>query len=430
VSSQNVRQSYSEPTGVFRRSPDGRDGARSPADALQRKLDDRLRRIHDAARLLPALTNDDAVTERARLIAELERGRAPIPRFTVRPRPVPRHVWNSLAEAAVFAQQSVAPSLYEGRLEELELDLLLLECLGEPRRVRPLAARRFGTGREMVETARGSETLSSLAAHILQTVEPSPEPRVLEPAAAPGVASLEAVIRGVAMHAGLEVEVRVEPRLAAGAATGDRVVLVAQRKFGEREACRLAVHEVLGHLVAAHNGRAQPLLVLELGTAGSFVDQEGLALCLEEASGFLDASRLRTIAARVLVTDRLHSGASFPDTARVLVRDLSFTPAEAIVLCERAWRGGGVARDACYLRGFLRVRPALARGEATIDELRAGRIGLADLPEIRRLAREGFYAPPAVCPSLPRSFRLTASGTRPATSPPSFAASLTMFELT
>jgi uncharacterized protein (TIGR02421 family) len=429
VSSQNVRQSYSEPTGIFRRQ-ESQKGARSNVDPLQGKLDDRLRRIHDAARLLPALTNDDAAVERARLVAELERGRAPVPRFTVRPRPVPRYVWNSLAEAQVFAAQSVAPRLYEARLEELELDLLLLECLGEPRRVRPLAARRFGTGRETVETSRGSETLSALATQILETVEPNPEPRLLEPAAAPGVASLETVIRGVALHAGLEVEVRVEPRLAAGAATGDRVVLVASRRFGEREACRLAVHEVLGHLVAAHNGRAQPLLVLELGTAGSFIDQEGLALCLEDASGLMDACRLRTIAARVVVTDRLHSGATFPDTARMLVRDLSFSPSEAIVLCERAWRGGGVARDACYLRGFVRVRRALAHGLASIDDLRAGRIGLDDLAELRALARDGFYVPPAVRPSLPRSFRLTASGTRPLTSPPSFAASLTMFELT
>ena len=65
---------------------------------------------------------------------------------------------------------------------------------------------------------------------------------------------------------------RVEPNLTAGAATGDRTVYLADRRFGPREALRLAVHEVLGHLTSAANGRVQPLRIMEWGTGFSFAD--------------------------------------------------------------------------------------------------------------------------------------------------------------
>ena len=66
----------------------------------------------------------------------------------------------------------------------------------------------------------------------------------------------------LAAGVGLAVEVRVEPRLSAGAATGERTVFIAARRFGRNEARRLAVHEVFGHLLAAANGREQPLRLL------------------------------------------------------------------------------------------------------------------------------------------------------------------------
>ena len=120
---------------------------------------------------------------------------------------------------------------------------------------------------------------------------------------------------------------RVEPRLSAGAATGERTVFVAARKFGRNEARRLAVHEVFGHLLSAANGRAQPLRLMQWGTAGSFVDQEGVALYMEEVAGVLDGARLRTLAGRVIAADMMHAGATFADTARKLLRDEGFSPA-------------------------------------------------------------------------------------------------------
>ena len=110
--------------------------------------------------------------------------------------------------------------------------------------------------------------------------------------------------------------------------------------------------------------------------------------------------QLRTLAARVWVTDRMHDGATFEHSVRHLAKELGFSPIEAVALGERAWRGGGVARDASYLFGWLRIREALNEGHATVDELRLGRVSLAALPTLRRMLERGAIRPGPFRPSL------------------------------
>lgn len=395
-----------------------------------READAWLKRVAEVARLLPALTATNAVEERARLVAEVASGGVPTPRWKLRKRRVDPDLWRSLDAARERAGAVPVRELYLARLDELELELSMIEALGEPKRVRPLAARRFGDGRMTVELAGGPVPLARLARGLLESLPHREEPREVPPYDAPGRPSLAALMHAVACSAGLSVDVKVEPRLSAGAATGDRTVFIADRWFGRRESLRFAVHEVLGHAVAAANAREQPIRIFEVGTAGSFRAQEGLALWLEEQAGVLDAYRLRVIAARVLATDRMHRGASFGETARWLHRDHGLSPLDAIAISERAYRGGGVARDAGYLAGWLEVRSALAEGTTTIDALRSGRVGLEVAVELPALIERGFARAPRYRPSLARSLSSTARGTSLDTSPPSMAASLTMLEET
>lgn len=393
-------------------------------------LDVYLGKLHQVSRLLPALTARNGHVERKRLVAAVCRGDVAAPRFEASPRKVPSEVFRMLDSARKLAEGVPAGELYLARLEELELDLGMLEALGDARRIRPLAARRFGTGREEVPLGQGTAPVATLARRILDEVEGEPEPRTLPATSLPGEPSFGELIKRVARDAGLEVDVRVEPRLSAGAATGERVIFIADRDFGAREVLRLAVHEVLGHLTSAANGRAQPLRLFEHGTAGSFTDQEGIALYLEEQAGVLDGYRLRTLAARVWMTERLHAGATFQDSVRILAREHGFAAEDAVAVAERAYRGGGVARDVGYLRGWMRVRHAIANEEATVDELRAGRVGLDDLDTIRDLRPSGLARVSLYRPSLAYSLGPTEGGTNLLTSPPSFAASLTRLELT
>jgi uncharacterized protein (TIGR02421 family) len=395
------------------------------------ELDHLMHRLVERTRLLPLVTARNARAERTRLVQCLARGAPLHPRYVWAPPLTDRRLWHWLAEARTRAEDVPGATLYLGRLDELELELEMLAVLGDTRRVPALAARRFGTGATPVVIPGGPVPLGRMAAALLGLVEDEREPRTV-PAdhPSPGVPSVAGVMRGVVAAAGLSARVLVEPRLAAGAAAGERTVLVADRCFGRRETLRLAVHEVLGHLVSAANGRAQPVRLLSLGTAGWFADQEGLAILLEERAGVLDGRRMRTLAARVVAADHMHAGMPFGETARALVDDHGFCPEDAIAITERAYRGGGVARDVGYLLGYLRVRGAVEGGEATLDELRAGRVSLRALPEIRRLEAQGVARGLVYRPSLSRSLRATHWGTSFSMSPPSEAASLTRFDAT
>jgi uncharacterized protein (TIGR02421 family) len=385
------------------------------------ELDGRLRAICDAVRILPAATAENAAEERVRLTEVLARGETPVPEWRTRRRPVATSM-RAIDEARDLARPLVAAPLYLGRLDELELDLALACALGDPRLVRPIAARRYGTGAKLLPTAR-------------RILEADQEPRLaLVVDTEPG--SLSAALRSLAASVGIPITIRLEPRLAAIAASGDRTVFLSGRAVSHRDAVRLAVHEVLGHLVAAANARAQPIAILDVGTAGSFADQEGLAVFLEEAAGLLDTPRMRTLAARVVATHAMHSGASFGETACTMHRDHGFSPEDAIAIAERAHRGGGLARDVGYLDGWLAVRDAVRYGDTSVDELRTGRVSLDALPVLRELASFGLVRPPRYCPpvdlgaSLAFNLRATPGGTILETSPPSAAASFTRVDAT
>jgi uncharacterized protein (TIGR02421 family) len=408
-----------------------------PELAELRRFELRLQALCTAVRMLPALTPDNAASERSRLIGCLERGEPPVPNWHSRITRVPSAAFRLIDELRPITERLPSPALYRAKLDELELDLLLLDVLGKPRLVRPLAARRYGTGAALAPTDAGSLALSLCARKILDTTPVSSEAREIAADGEPE--SLASMVHALAKRAGLEVRVRIDPRLSAGAATGERTVFLAARRFGRMEARRFAVHEVLGHLLSAANGRAQPVRLLDWGTANSFADQEGLALYMEELAGVLDGSRLRTLAGRVLAADLMHGGASFAETARRLLRQEGFSSAEAIAISERAYRGGGVARDVSYLLGWLRVRRAVTSDAATLDELHNGRVSLEALPELRRLQQLGYVREPlftspapllADLPNFARSFFSTKSGTIPRRSPPSEAASLIKLELT
>jgi hypothetical protein len=398
---------------------------------LAHKLDQLLVSVAEKVRPLPSLAADDAAEERARLRCELERGELPAPTPQQRRSPAEAGVFRALDEARRLAEGSELGRLYTERFDELELDLAVLDAWGDAKRIRALSARRYGTGDEEVSTAVGVVSVGVLAQQLLDQVElQDMGPRVLPAMAPREQPSVARLVLRAAMGIGLDPTVRVEPRLSSLAATGERTVFLSARLYTLHEARRLVAHEVFGHLVVAANARAQPLRLLSVGLAGSFADQEGVSLYLEAALGLMSGERLRTLAARVMATRWLHAGASYGETARRLYAECNLSAESAILTAERTYRGGGVARDAGYLSGFLRVRAALSRGEATLDELRRGRVALPHLSSLRQLERGGWVSGACYRPSLALSRSLTFGGTSAETSPPSDAASLTMLELT
>lgn len=389
----------------------------------QLELDVCLKRVSRAARVLPGLTAKHGPKERERLVNALERGDTGSlrPDFQSESKVIERAVWHDLKEARRISHDAEAGQLYRDRLDELELELMLIEALSHAKRVRPLAARRFGDGRALFKLALRILDVAQAQTDVEEADEKLP---------AQGPRSLESILRSMATAAGIDIKVQVEAKLVSSAAAGERTVFISPRSISAREAHRLAVHEVLGHLVAAANARAQKLALFRVGSATAFADQEGLALHLEAESGLMDTRRLRTIAARVWITKQMHEGMTFRDAVLTLHGEMDFSAADAITLGERAYRGGGIARDACYLRGWLRVRKSIQSGEGSIDELRCGRVATRDILILRALRERGLASKATYEPSFSRSLAATGWGTSCWTSPPSLAASLMILDET
>lgn len=354
----------------------------TPRRRAQLELDLRLRRLAQGARRLPALLARGGLENRQAVAHALSAGQTLKPQWQESSEKVPGALWKTLSEAQKLASQVPGPQLHNARLEELELELMLIEAMGQAKQARPLAKRLYGD----TEVQHQGRPLRLIAATLLASLPATSEEKAVR---ADGKHGLAAMMRYAAQNAGLNIEVEIERRLVANAAAGDRTVYIADRNFGAREARRLAIHEVLAHLVAAANGRSQRLALLEVGTAKSLGDQEGLAIAFEEDSGFLDDARVRTLAARVWVADRVHHGAAFEDTIRHLHKDFAFSATEAVALGERAYRGGGITKDVVYLESWLRLRQAFNDGEATREEMLMGKVSLGALPGLRKLMKEG-----------------------------------------
>ena len=80
----------------------------------------------------------------------------------------------------------------------------------------------------------------------------------------------------------------------------------------------------------------------------------------------------------------LLDGASFLDTFRLLHREYGFDQKTAFTVAVRTYRGGGLTKDAIYLRGLLRVMKFLARG-GDFEMLFLGKIAASHVPIAREL---------------------------------------------
>ena len=329
-----------------------------------------------------------------------------------------RSAFRTLESARRIAEQTPLAALLAPRLDELELEFSILEAIGSPKLLRPLAKRRWSSDDEQIETSAGPIRPSRIALSILDELEPDPEPASLDAREA------AALVKELATWVGFPIEVVISDELSSRAAAGDRTVYLANARFGAREARRLAVHELLGHLVSAANAKRQPTSALLLGTARSFEDQEGVAVFLEERAGLLGPSRLRTLAARLLAAESVFDGASYGETAQLLHRRHGLSADEALTIAGRVHRGGGLAREGVYLPAYLRVRAAIVDQALELSALQRGRVSLGSLSELDRLERAGHLNPPAYTPSLAFIFGTTGEGTSFETSPPSFVTSL------
>ncbi len=157
-------------------------------------------------------------------------------------------------------------------------------------------------------------------------------------------------------------------------------------------------HEVGTHLLTYYNGAAQPFRLMQFGLADYEALQEGLAVLAEYLAGGLSCARLRTLALRVLAVRWMMEGVGFVEAFRRM-GDLGFSNRSAFMTTLRVFRGGGLTKDAIYLRGLGQLLEYLTAGH-DLEPLYSGKFGLQHVPYVRELRRRGVLRPPAILPRL------------------------------
>jgi len=160
----------------------------------------------------------------------------------------------------------------------------------------------------------------------------------------------------------------------------------------------LLQHEISVHLLTCVNGDAQGLKIFRAGLAGYEGIQEGLGVFAEAAVGGLTATRLRLLAARVVVVDAMVSGAGFIDGFRLL-REHGLGMRMAFNVTARVYRSGGFSKDAIYLRGFSQVLELLRSG-SSLAPFWFGKIAASHIPVVEELAARGLLKPPRSLPQF------------------------------
>lgn len=179
--------------------------------------------------------------------------------------------------------------------------------------------------------------------------------------------------------------------------TGGNLFVGRETAVAEDRVDALIQHEVGTHLVTYYNGQAQPLRLLKVGLAGYDGLQEGLAVLSEYLVGGLSRGRMRTLAGRVVATDRMIAGSAFSETFRLLVEGHGFEPRTAFTITLRVYRGGGLTKDAVYLRGLVQFLE-YARRSDDLEPLFVGKLAADHIPIIRELLLREVLRKPALRP--------------------------------
>ena len=159
----------------------------------------------------------------------------------------------------------------------------------------------------------------------------------------------------------------------------------------------LIQHEIGTHVVTRHNGRQQALRQLEVGLAHYDPMQEGLGVLGEYLSGYLPGERLRILAARVVATEMAARGECLPEIFACLHEAHELATDDAFDVAVRARRGGGLTKDAVYLRGIRDLLAYLAAG-GEFDALFLGKFALPQLELLDALVDDGWIVPPDLLP--------------------------------
>jgi uncharacterized protein (TIGR02421 family) len=181
--------------------------------------------------------------------------------------------------------------------------------------------------------------------------------------------------------------------------TGSKLLVSRHTLMERRRIDALLSHEIGVHLLTYFNGSSQGLRVFRNGLSGYEGVQEGLAVLAEYLTGGMTRERLRLIAARVVACAAMLDGASFTETFHLMTKTHGLSAAGAFNLTLRIYRGGGLSKDAIYLRGLAQVVFHLRDG-GSLDPFWMGKIAADHFPIMQELAQRGLLRSPNIYPAF------------------------------
>ena len=180
--------------------------------------------------------------------------------------------------------------------------------------------------------------------------------------------------------------------------TRKEVSICRRFNYSRKEIKRLIVHEVQTHAIRAANGYNQDLKIFATGLAGYQTAEEGLAVYSEYLTKTLDPALIRDYAGRVIAVNCVCQGLDFKKTfSKLLSYNLPDELAWTYAL--RGHRAGGIIKDHIYLDGYFKVTKFAKKG-GDLSLLYVGKIGLSDIPQIKKLLSKQKIKPPIIVPKF------------------------------
>lgn len=302
-----------------------------------------------------------------------------LPVFYYRPRHIdPAAVKRELYKIPVeYVEDPVLASLFREKRTEIDRQVTMIEDR-ETKRFLYSSLQLFGGV---------SARLTGLAGEILETLPPHSrddygKKYIKASAFAERARSELEYYRKINPSMNAEVQIRSDT---VGLMVSRGNLLVSRNiKIPDSRVDALIQHEVGTHILTYFNGCSQPFRQLYSGLAGYEELQEGMAVLAEYLAGGLSRPRVRLLAGRVAAVKSLIEGASFIETFRILNRDYGFEQRSAFTITARVYRGGGLTKDAVYLRGLVRLLKYLEEGGDVVPLL-VGKIAADHVPVIREL---------------------------------------------
>ncbi|MGK6352363.1 flavohemoglobin expression-modulating QEGLA motif protein [Parapedobacter sp. DT-150] len=245
------------------------------------------------------------------------------------------------------------------------------------------------------------ENLLDTARAILIAVEPQHQPEERDMLDAHAFADLAKVELQYLkqQYDAVSIAVRVRDDVEGVMVSRGTLNISSRYRISKGRAFSLLQHEVGTHVATYYNGMAQPFKLFYLGVPGYEQLQEGVAVLSEYMTGGLTNQRMRTLAARVVVVHHMLAGNSFTDTFDLLIDKHGFRPDVAFHIAMRVYRGGGLTKDAVYLKGLLNVIEYIKQGK-DISKLLVGKIRQDYLPIIEELMHRRLLKPLSLRPKF------------------------------